>query len=138
MGPPLGVVVEEVAVLVVLVRRHCHAVRAAVRRAVDDEVPGAINFALPKRSVVVRRPANRGKVPYIARAVPPFLLGVTIPAKSALRRCGTSAGLLDPPPHPAMRGGVSQGRSVGFGLGRRSRTVRSFPGLPLSSPSSIS
>ena len=39
---PLGVVVEEVAVLVVLVRRHRHAVRAAVRRVVDDEVPGAI------------------------------------------------------------------------------------------------
>ena len=37
VAPPLGVVVEEVAVLVVLVRRHCHAVRAAVRRAVDDE-----------------------------------------------------------------------------------------------------
>ena len=35
VGPPLGVGVEEVAVLVVLVRRHCHAVRAAVRRAVD-------------------------------------------------------------------------------------------------------
>jgi len=42
VGPPLGVVAEEVAVLVVLVRRHRHAVRAAVRRAVDDEVPGAI------------------------------------------------------------------------------------------------
>ena len=42
VGPPLGVVVEEVAVLVALVRRHRHAVRAAVRRAVDDEVPGAI------------------------------------------------------------------------------------------------
>jgi len=37
VGPPLGVVVEEVAVLVVVVRRHRHAVRAAVRRAVDDE-----------------------------------------------------------------------------------------------------
>ena len=39
---PLGVVVEEVAVLIILVRRHRRAVRAAVRRAVDDEVPGAI------------------------------------------------------------------------------------------------
>ena len=38
VAPPLGVVVEEVAVLVVLVRRH----RAAVRRAVDDEVSSAI------------------------------------------------------------------------------------------------
>jgi len=42
VGPPLGVVVEEVAVLVVLVRRHRHAVRAAVRRAVDDEISSAI------------------------------------------------------------------------------------------------
>ena len=33
---------EEVAVLVVLVRRNCCAVGAAVRRAVDDEVPGAV------------------------------------------------------------------------------------------------
>jgi len=36
------VAVEEVAVLVVLVRRHRHAVRAAVRRAVDDEISSAI------------------------------------------------------------------------------------------------
>ena len=42
VDPPLGVVVEEVAVLIVLVRRHRRAVGAAVRRAVDDEVPGAI------------------------------------------------------------------------------------------------
>ena len=41
-APPLGVVIEEVAVLVVLVRRHRHAGGAAVRRAVDDEVPGAV------------------------------------------------------------------------------------------------
>ena len=39
---PLGVVVEEVAVLVVLVRRHRHAVRAAVRRAVVGEISSAI------------------------------------------------------------------------------------------------
>ena len=37
VDPPLGVVVEEVAVLVVLVRWHRRAVRAAVRRAVDDD-----------------------------------------------------------------------------------------------------
>jgi len=42
VGPPLGMVVEEAAVLFVLVRRHRSTVRAAVRRAVDDEVPGAI------------------------------------------------------------------------------------------------
>jgi len=34
--------VEEVAVLVVLVRRHRRAVGAAVRRAVDGEGPGAV------------------------------------------------------------------------------------------------
>jgi len=36
------VVKEEVAVLIVLVRRHRRAVGAAVRRALDDEVPGAV------------------------------------------------------------------------------------------------
>jgi len=36
------VVKEEAAVLIVLVRRHRRAVGAAVRRAVDDEVPGAV------------------------------------------------------------------------------------------------
>ena len=33
---------EEVAVLIVLVSRHPRAVGAAVRRAVDDEVTGAV------------------------------------------------------------------------------------------------
>ena len=42
VDPPLGVVAEEVAVLIDLVRRHRRAAGAAVRRAVDDEVPGAI------------------------------------------------------------------------------------------------
>ena len=42
VAPPLGVVKEEVAVLIALVRRHRRAVGAAVRRAVDDEVPGAV------------------------------------------------------------------------------------------------
>ena len=42
MIPPLGVVKEKVTVLLVLVRRHCCAVGAAVRRAVDDEVPSAV------------------------------------------------------------------------------------------------
>ena len=41
MVPPLGVVKEKVTVLVVLVGRHC-AVGAALRRAVDDEVPSAV------------------------------------------------------------------------------------------------
>ena len=42
VAPPLGVVEKEAAVLIVLVRRHRRAVGAAVRRAVDDEVPGAV------------------------------------------------------------------------------------------------
>ena len=42
VAPPLGVVKEKVTVLVVLVRRHCYAVSAALRRAVDDEVPSAV------------------------------------------------------------------------------------------------
>ena len=42
VAPPLGVVKEEVAVLIALVRRHRRAVGAAVRRAVDDESPGAV------------------------------------------------------------------------------------------------
>ena len=42
VGPPLGVVEKEVAVLIVLVRWHRRAVGAAMRRAVDDEVPGAV------------------------------------------------------------------------------------------------
>ena len=40
--PPFGVVKEKVVVVVVLVRRHHRAVGTAVRRAVDDEVPGAV------------------------------------------------------------------------------------------------
>ena len=42
VAPPLGVVEEEVAVLIALVRRHRRAVGAAVHRAVGYEVPGAV------------------------------------------------------------------------------------------------
>ena len=42
VSPPLRVVKEEVVVVVVLVRRHRRAVGTAVRSAVDDEVPGAV------------------------------------------------------------------------------------------------
>ena len=42
VDPPLGLVVEKVAVLIVLVCRHRRAVGVAVRRAVGDEVPGVI------------------------------------------------------------------------------------------------
>ena len=45
--PPLGVVEKEVAVLIVLVRRHRCAVGAVGRRVVDDEVPGAVEEAGP-------------------------------------------------------------------------------------------
>ena len=42
VASPLGVVREEVAVLIVLIRRHRRAVGAAVRRVVDDEVQGVV------------------------------------------------------------------------------------------------
>ena len=42
VAPPLGMVKEEVTALVVLVRRNCCAVGTAVRWAVDDEVPSAV------------------------------------------------------------------------------------------------
>ena len=42
VAPPLGVLKKEVAVLVILVRRHRRAIGAAVRRVVDDKVPGAV------------------------------------------------------------------------------------------------
>ena len=54
VDPPLGVVVEEVAVLVVLVRRHRRAVGAAVRRAVDDEVPIKIMFLIARYDAGLR------------------------------------------------------------------------------------
>ena len=38
------VVIEEVPVTIVLVCRRRRAVGAVVRRAVDDEVPGAVDF----------------------------------------------------------------------------------------------
>jgi len=53
------VVKEEVAVLIALVRRHRRAVGAAVRRAVDDEVLGAV---------------GEEAGPVAARRVPPGLL----------------------------------------------------------------
>ena len=42
VAPPLGVVKEEVTTLIVLLRRYRRDVGAAVRRAVDDEVPGTV------------------------------------------------------------------------------------------------
>ena len=59
VAPPLGMVKEGVAVLVVLVRRHRRAVGAAVRQAVDDEV-----------SSVVEKETG----PAAVRRVPPDLL----------------------------------------------------------------
>ena len=61
VAAPLGVVKEEVAVLIALVRRHRRAVGAAVRRVVDDEVPGAV---------------EEEEGPAAVRRVPPGLLGV--------------------------------------------------------------
>jgi len=54
------VVREEVAVLIALVRRHCRAVGAALRRVVDDEVLGAV---------------EEEAGPAAVRRVPPGLLG---------------------------------------------------------------
>ena len=42
VAPPLGVLIEEVAVLAVLVSRHCRAVRAVVRRAMDGKAPAVV------------------------------------------------------------------------------------------------
>ena len=52
---PLGVAKEEVAVLIILVRRHRRAAGAAVRRAVGDEVPGAVEEK-PGPAAVLRVP----------------------------------------------------------------------------------
>ena len=67
VGLPLGVVVEEVAVLVVLVRRHCHAVRAAVRRAVDGDLQCSIfrtrtrTRTLIQSHIMAQKPVLRGE-----------------------------------------------------------------------------
>jgi len=62
--PPFRVVKEEVVVLVVLVRWHYRAVGAAVRRAVGDEVPGAV---------------EEKSGPAAVRRVPPGLLDALLP-----------------------------------------------------------
>ena len=60
LGRRAALVKEEVAVLIALVCRHRRAVGAAVRRAVDDEVPGAV---------------EEEAGPAAVRRVPPGLLG---------------------------------------------------------------
>ena len=52
VAPSLGLVKEEVAVLITLVRRHRRAVGAAVRRAVDDEISSAIKERSAAREFV--------------------------------------------------------------------------------------
>ena len=66
VAPPLGVVKEEVAVLIV--RRHRRAVDATVRRAVDDEVPGAVEEEEGPAAV-------RGVPPCLLDALPVHALG---------------------------------------------------------------
>ena len=64
-------VIEEVTVLVVLVRRHRRAVGAAVRRAVDDLVPGAVEEEGPSRGLCAAR-AEVGallRAPHILRRI---------------------------------------------------------------------
>jgi len=63
LPPPLGVVKEEVAVLVVLDRRHRRAVGTAVRRAVDDEVPGAVEEETGPAAVCRVPPGLLGALP---------------------------------------------------------------------------
>ena len=63
VAPPLGVVKEEMAVLVVLVRRHRRAVGAAVRRAVGDEEAGRRRRAQPRCAVCPQ--AFRVRFPYM-------------------------------------------------------------------------
>jgi hypothetical protein len=62
------VIKEEVAVLVVLVHRHRFAVRAAVRRAVDDKVPGAVEEETGPATV-------RRVLPALLSALPLYALG---------------------------------------------------------------
>jgi len=80
VAPSLGVVKEEVAVLIFLVRRHRRAVGAAVSRAVDDEVPGAV---------------EEEAGPAAVRRVPPRPSGYaayTCPWCAWHRRCSTRRG----------------------------------------------
>ena len=55
---PLGVVKEEEAVLIALVRRHRFAVGAVVRRVVDDEVPGAVGGLSKHTRIAANRKAT--------------------------------------------------------------------------------
>ena len=73
VAPPLGVVEEEVAVLVVLVRRHRRAIGAAVRRVVDDKVPGAVEEEAGPAAV-------RRVPPGLLGALPDMLLGSPLEA----------------------------------------------------------
>ena len=80
VAPPLGVVEENVAALIALVRRHRLTAGAAVRRAVDDEVPGAV---------------EEEAGPAAVRRVPSGLLdALPVHALGALehRRCSTRRG----------------------------------------------
>ena len=54
---------KEVAVLIVLVRRHRCAVGAVVRRAVDDEVPGAVEEEANQAAVCRVPPGLLGALP---------------------------------------------------------------------------
>ena len=55
VAPPLGVVEKEVTVLIALIRRHRRAVGAAVRRAVGDEISGAVEEEAGPAAVLVKR-----------------------------------------------------------------------------------
>jgi len=69
------VVIEEVAVLIALVRRPRRAVGAAVRRVLDDEVPGAVEKETGPA-------AMRRVPPGLLGALPVHALGVPFPPPS--------------------------------------------------------
>ena len=82
VAPPLGVIKEEVVVPVVIARWHCRAVGAVVRRAVADEVPGAV---------------EEEKGPTAVRLVPQGILAsgcaaCTCPCYAWHRRCSRKRG----------------------------------------------
>ena len=92
---PIGVIKEEVTVLVVLVRRHCCAVGAAVRQAVDEEAPGAVEEEMGPAAV---------------RRVPPGLLDV-LPVH-ALGALGIAVVVRDVDPREVMGSDVTDAAYV--------------------------
>jgi len=79
VAPPLGVVKEEEAVLIVLVRRHRRVDGAAVRRAVDDEVPKTVEEETGPAAVGRVLPGLLGALPVHAFGA----LGIVVVVRDA-------------------------------------------------------